>query len=131
MTMPEEFDASKPIYMQLAERINKRIIRNELKSGEKLPSVREMAVQSGVNPNTVQRTYSELERMGIVETRRGQGTFVTENKEVIKRIRERLKEEMMSEFVRNMKELGFTLDEIIAFLKDRSLKDRRQKGEGI
>ncbi|WP_044894687.1 GntR family transcriptional regulator [Bacillus alveayuensis] len=124
--MPEEFDASKPIYMQLAERINKRIIRNELKSGEKLPSVREMAVQSGVNPNTVQRTYSELERMGIVETRRGQGTFVTENKEVIKRIRERLKEEMMSEFVRNMKELGFTLDEIIAFLKD-----RRQKGEGI
>jgi GntR family transcriptional regulator len=126
MTMPEEFDASKPIYMQLAERINKRIIRNELKSGEKLPSVREMAVQSGVNPNTVQRTYSELERMGIVETRRGQGTFVTENKEVIKRIRERLKEEMMSEFVRNMKELGFTLDEIIAFLKD-----RRQKGEGV
>jgi GntR family transcriptional regulator len=124
--MTEEFDASKPIYMQLAERINKKIIRNELGLGEKLPSVREMAVQSGVNPNTVQRTYSELERMGIVETRRGQGTFVTENKEVIKRLREQLKQEIMSEFVRNMKELGFTLDEIIT-----SLKDINQKEGGV
>jgi GntR family transcriptional regulator len=124
--MTEEFDASKPIYMQLAERINKKIIRNELKLGEKLPSVREMAVQSGVNPNTVQRTYSELERMGIVETRRGQGTFVTENEEVIKRLREQLKQEMMSDFVRNMKEIGFTLDEIIA-----SLKDFSQREDGV
>ncbi|MBA2869767.1 GntR family transcriptional regulator [Anoxybacillus calidus] len=124
--MTEEFDASKPIYMQLAERINKKIIRNELGLGEKLPSVREMAVQSGVNPNTVQRTYSELERMGIVETRRGQGTFVTENKEVIKRLREQLKQEIMSEFVRNMKELGFTMDEIIT-----SLKDINQKEGGV
>jgi GntR family transcriptional regulator len=124
--MTEEFDASKPIYMQLAERINKKIIRNELKLGEKLPSVREMAVQSGVNPNTVQRTYSELERMGIVETRRGQGTFVTENEEVIKRLREQLKQEIMSDFVRNMKEIGFTIDEIIA-----SLKDFSQREDGV
>jgi GntR family transcriptional regulator len=124
--MTEEFDTSKPIYMQLVERINKQIVRNELGLGEKLPSIREMAVQSGVNPNTVQRTYNELERMGIVETRRGQGTFVTENKEVIKHLREQLKNEIMSDFVRNMKQLGFTLDEIIA-----SLTDIYQKEGGV
>jgi GntR family transcriptional regulator len=124
--MTEEFDTSKPIYMQLVERINKQIVRNELGLGEKLPSIREMAVKSGVNPNTVQRTYNELERMGIVETRRGQGTFVTENKEVIKHLREQLKNEIMSDFVRNMKQLGFTLDEIIA-----SLTDIYQKEGGV
>ena len=64
--MAEEFQTSKPIYYQLAERINRQIVRNELKAGDKLPSVREMAIHSGVNPNTVQRTYRELEGMGIV-----------------------------------------------------------------
>ncbi|MBA2873751.1 GntR family transcriptional regulator [Thermaerobacillus caldiproteolyticus] len=123
--MTEEFDATKPIYMQIMEKVNKKIVRNEWKAGDKLPSVREMAVQTGVNPNTIQRTYSELERMGIVETRRGQGTFVTENEEVIKRLREQLKQEIMSDFVRNMKELGFTIDEIVASLKDFS------QGEGV
>ncbi|SFA39159.1 GntR family transcriptional regulator [Parageobacillus thermantarcticus] len=116
--MAEEFDTTKPIYIQIMERINKKIVRNEWKAGEKLPSVREMAVETGVNPNTIQRTYSELERMGIVETRRGQGTFVTENAEVIERLRERLKRDIVADFVRNMTELGFTLDEMIATLKN-------------
>lgn len=116
--MAEEFDTTKPIYIQIMEKINKKIIRNEWKAGEKLPSVREMAVETGVNPNTIQRTYSELERMGIVETRRGQGTFVTENAEVIERLRERLKRDIVADFVRNMTELGFTLDEMIATLKN-------------
>lgn len=116
--MAEEFDTTKPIYIQIMERINKKIVRNEWKAGEKLPSVREMAVETGVNPNTIQRTYSELERMGIVETRRGHGTFVTENAEVIERLRERLKRDIVADFVRNMTELGFTLDEMIATLKN-------------
>ncbi|BDG46212.1 MULTISPECIES: GntR family transcriptional regulator [Bacillota] len=116
--MVEEFDTTKPIYIQIMEMINKKIVRNEWKAGEKLPSVREMAVKTGVNPNTIQRTYSELERMGIVETRRGQGTFVTENVEVIERLRERLKQDIVDDFIRNMTELGFTLDDMIATLKN-------------
>lgn len=116
--MVEEFDTTKPIYIQIMEMINKKIVRNEWKAGEKLPSVREMAVKTGVNPNTIQRTYSELERMGIVETRRGQGTFVTENVEVIERLRERLKQDIVDDFIRNMMELGFTLDDMIATLKN-------------
>jgi GntR family transcriptional regulator len=114
----EEFDTTKPIYIQIMEKINKKIVRNEWKAGDKLPSVREMAVETGVNPNTIQRTYSELERMGIVETRRGQGTFVTENVEVIERLREQLKRDIVADFIRNMTELGFTLDDMIASLKN-------------
>lgn len=116
--MKDEFNASKPIYFQLAERINRQIVRNELHAGDKLLSVREMAVKSGVNPNTVQRTYSELERMGIVETRRGQGTFVTENVDVLTNLRETMKEEYISNFVNDMKELGFSEDEMMIGLTD-------------
>jgi GntR family transcriptional regulator len=122
----EEFDTTKPIYIQIMEKINKKIVRNEWKAGDKLPSVREMAIQTGVNPNTIQRTYSELERMGIVETRRGQGTFVTENVEVIERLREQLKRDIVADFIRNMTELGFTMNDIIASLKDFS---RGEDGE--
>ncbi|MED4969440.1 GntR family transcriptional regulator [Parageobacillus toebii] len=116
--MVEEFDTTKPIYIQIMEKINKKIVRNEWKAGDKLPSVREMAVETGVNPNTIQRTYSELERMGIVETRRGQGTFVTENVEVIERLREQMKRDVVTDFIRNMTELGFTLDDMITSLKN-------------
>ena len=85
--MGKEFQASKPIYMQIVDKINQQIVRKELKPGDKLPSVREMAVQSGVNPNTIQRTYTELERMAIVETKRGQGTFVVDNEKVIQELK--------------------------------------------
>ncbi|MDM5337587.1 GntR family transcriptional regulator [Fictibacillus enclensis] len=116
--MAEDFNASKPIYLQLADRINRQILRKELETGQKLPSVREMAIQSGVNPNTVQRTYSELERMGSVESKRGQGTFVTEDQSVLNQLRRRLKKEQISSFFEDMKEMGFTADEMISGLEE-------------
>ncbi|MFC7392362.1 GntR family transcriptional regulator [Scopulibacillus cellulosilyticus] len=115
--MVEEFNPSTPIYLQLANRICRQIIRNELSPGDKLPSVRGMAVHSGVNPNTVQRTYRELEGMEIVETRRGQGTFVTENETILNDMREHLKEEHISQFVQDMKEMGYTVNEMLEGLK--------------
>ena len=111
--MTEEYTASKPIYIQIADRIIREIVRKELSPGDKLPSVREMAVQSGVNPNTIQRTYSELERMEIVETRRGQGTFVTEREEVLTVLNEKVQREVIESFIRNMKELGLTKEQMI------------------
>ncbi|MDN4073970.1 MULTISPECIES: GntR family transcriptional regulator [Fictibacillus] len=116
--MADDFNASKPIYMQLADRINRQILRKELAVGQKLPSVREMAIQSGVNPNTVQRTYSELERMGSVESKRGQGTFVTENQSVLNELRQNLKKEQISSFFADMKEMGFSAEEMISGLKE-------------
>jgi GntR family transcriptional regulator len=113
----EEFQASKPIYMQIVDKISHQIVRGEIKPGEKLPSVREMAIQTGVNPNTIQRTYSELERMAIVETRRGQGTFVTEANDIIIDLRDRLQKDMIEAFVNNMRELGFSEEEMMRGLK--------------
>ncbi len=115
--MGKEFDNSKPIYMQIIEKINQQIIRGEIMPGNKLPSVREMAVQMGVNPNTIQRTYSELERMEIVETKRGQGTFVTENIALIAELKFRLQMDVIEAFVLNMKELGFTEEEMLLGLQ--------------
>lgn len=69
--MGEEFQASKPIYMQIVDKIISEIVQSKQQPGDKLPSVREMAVQMGVNPNTIQRTYTELERMQIVEREGG------------------------------------------------------------
>lgn len=112
--MSGDFNASKPIYFQLAERINRQIVRGDLKAGERLPSVREMALQSGLNPNTVQRTYSELERMGIVETRRGQGTYVTEEEWRLQELRRQMKEEQIQGFIREMEEMGYTSEEILS-----------------
>ncbi|MCM3740681.1 GntR family transcriptional regulator [Oceanobacillus luteolus] len=110
--MAELFHSSKPIYEQIAEMIKKRIIRGELTAGGKLPSVREMAIEVNVNPNTVQRTYRELETMDIVESKRGQGTFVTEDTEVIASIREEMKKEILMNFTKQMFEMGYTKEEI-------------------
>ncbi|MFC0469596.1 GntR family transcriptional regulator [Halalkalibacter kiskunsagensis] len=115
--MTDTFHSSQPIYSQLAERIKKQILRGELKPGDKLPSVREMGIQASVNPNTVQRTYRELEGMSIVETKRGQGTFVTENEEILAVMREQLKQVEISEFVKGMHEMGYGDAEIEAGLK--------------
>lgn len=123
--MGEAFHNLTPIYIQLAERINRQIVRQDLKPGDKLPSVREMAVHVGINPNTVQRTYRELELMGIVETRRGQGTFVTENKQVLEKLREMMKEARIESFVREMSEMGYSAEEMMEGL-NRYL--RRKKG---
>ena len=115
--MTDEYSASKPIYLQIAHRIIREIVRKDLTPGGKLPSVREMAVQSGVNPNTIQRTYSELERMDIVETKRGQGTFVTEKEEILIELNEKIQQEVIEQFIQNMKELGLTKKEMISSIK--------------
>jgi GntR family transcriptional regulator len=114
----DEFNASKPIYLQLADRIARQIVSNELKAGEKLPSVRDMGIKYNVNPNTIQRTYSELEREGILEARRGQGTFVTEQEDRLIQLRDELKHEQIQLFVQVMQEMGYSSLEIITGLKD-------------
>jgi GntR family transcriptional regulator len=115
--MAEPFNPAVPIYLQLCERIENQIIRGEIGIGGRLPSVREMAIDSGVNPNTVQRTYRELEDMGIVEKRRGQGTFVTEDQEVLRQMRDHLKMKSISRFVREMKDMGCTESEMLEGLR--------------
>ena len=114
--MSKEFEASKPIYIQITEKIFQRIIRGEINPGEKLPSVRDMAVQLGVNPNTIQRSYAEMERMGIVETRRGQGTFVIEKESIVDELKQSMQMEIIGQFVKSMKELGYTNQQMVSGL---------------
>jgi GntR family transcriptional regulator len=125
--MSETFNTSVPIYQQIVGRLCRQIVRRDLKPGEKLPSVRDMAIQFGVNPNTIQRVYNELERMDVVETRRGQGTFVTENLERLSRLRSELMEEEIAQFVRHMEEMGFRKEEMLSGLL--SYVERRQTPE--
>ena len=115
-----DFSPDKPIYQQLVERITGDIIRGTLKPGERLPSVREYAVQVGVNANTMQRVFKELEQMGITETRRGQGSFVTENDKAIEAIRIEMKDSVTSSFLQSIEALGFSVNEMIEHLKKRS-----------
>ncbi|MEC1659114.1 GntR family transcriptional regulator [Bacillus mojavensis] len=115
--MKQDFQSSKPIYMQIADQIFYRLVRKELVPGDKLPSVREMAIQTKVNPNTIQRTYSEMERLGIVETRRGQGTFIAEKAEIVDELKERLTREVFKSFIHQMAELGLTKEEMMAGIK--------------
>ncbi|AQS58422.1 MULTISPECIES: GntR family transcriptional regulator [Eubacteriales] len=111
--MGHDFHTNQPIYLQIIQRLCRQIIRGELGAGDKLPSVRELAVQMGVNPNTVQRVYSEMERLQVAETKRGLGTFVTEKESRLKQLREELMTEQISSFISDMKEMGFTASEIV------------------
>ncbi|GAB3047366.1 GntR family transcriptional regulator [Virgibacillus ainsalahensis] len=108
-----DFDANKPIYQQLINRISSEIIRGDRKPEEKLTSVREYALEAGVNANTVSRVYRELENMEIVETRRGQGTFVTKDRERLRTLREDMKAAFIEQFIRDMQDMGYSLDEMI------------------
>jgi GntR family transcriptional regulator len=117
MTM--DFLPDKPIYQQLMDRIIGDIIRGTLMPGEKLPSVRDYAVQAGVNANTMQRVYKELEQMEITETKRGQGSFVTEDIRKISRLRDEMKKQLIESFIKNSEALGFTTAEMVDYLTKR------------
>ncbi|MDW0116636.1 GntR family transcriptional regulator [Sporosarcina thermotolerans] len=117
--MSIDFLPDKPIYQQLIDRILGDIMRGTLATGEKLPSVREYAVEVGVNANTMQRVYKELEQMEITETRRGQGSFVTENQEKITALRNEMKEQLVTAFLQSVAAFGFTTEEIVKCLQER------------
>ncbi|MGN0365023.1 MAG: GntR family transcriptional regulator [Suilimivivens sp.] len=115
--MAWNLSSDRPIYAQILEVIQLRIIVGQYKPGEKIPSVRELAAEAGVNPNTMQKALTELERSGLVMAQRTSGRMVTENKEMIREIRNQLAREQVQEFVNKMKELGFDRDEIVTLLK--------------
>ncbi|MHA6259079.1 GntR family transcriptional regulator [Sporosarcina sp. CAU 1771] len=120
--MSIDFLPDKPIYQQLIERITGDIIRGVLQPGEKLLSVRDYAVEVGVNANTMQRVYKELELMEITETKRGQGSFVTEDVEKISALRNEMKEQLVTSFIQSVEALGFTTDEMVSHLQGRGEK---------
>ncbi len=124
--MTIEFDNNQPIYLQIMNYLKGEIITGKLKPGDKIPSVRELAAELQINPNTVQRTFQELEREEIVETRRGMGRYVTGREETIMNIKKEMAQDILDRFIRGMQELGFQSEEIVtAVAENIAAKDRK------
>ena len=113
-----EFNNSIPIYLQIIDNIKQDIVVGKLKAGQKMPSVRELAGRLKVNPNTIQRVYQELDREKITFTKRGMGTYVTEEEKIISSLKEELSKKIILDFIEGMNRLGFSNKELINALKE-------------
>lgn len=116
--MAWKLDSDRPIYTQILEVIQYQIVAGRYQPGERLPSVRDLASEAGVNPNTMQRALAELERNGLVMAQRTSGRVVTENMEMISEVRNKLAREQIREFIDKMKKLGFEKKEILSLLEE-------------
>jgi len=109
-----------PFYRQIIDQIKYAIARSELRPGDQLPTVRQLAVDLAINPNTVGKAYSQLEILGILQTQQGSGTFISPQKvEVSELERQEKLDTLCREFISNAASYGFTLDELIEALHDR------------
>lgn len=107
----------RPIYVQLMETITAAIASGTLTAGSRLPSVREMAAQAGVNPNTMQRALSELEREGLLYSQRTAGRFVTDQGDRITQKRKELAMQQIRIFLSSMKEMGYTSEQTLNLIQ--------------
>ena len=117
--------SDRPIYLQLVERLQLQIVSGFYKPGDKLPSVRELAALASVNPNTMQKAFTELERSGLINTQRTSGRLVTEDLKMIKEIQQDLATQQIVAFFEKMKELGYNKDEIISLMQLAAKKEEQ------
>lgn len=115
--MSYSFDNERPIYVQLVEKLELDIISGKLKPGERIPSVRELALTLKVNPNTLQKALAELEESGLIYTERTNGKFVTENEKIITARKKELAKGKAKKFIDDMNSIGIEFAETIDFLK--------------
>ncbi len=108
----------RPVFIQIMEKLKRDIVTGSYRPGDKLPSVRELAAEAAVNPNTMQRAFSELEREGLVYTKRTNGRFITEDLSMISQLREQMALDAISQFLNSMQQLGFSGKETLALLKE-------------
>ena len=112
------FRSDLPIYSQLVDLFRQRIASGALPPGERLASVRDLATEAGVNPNTMQRALQELERQGLVFSQRTNGRFVTEDVQIIDASKKALARSQIESFLGAMEKLGYDREGIIALLKE-------------
>ncbi|GIP36999.1 GntR family transcriptional regulator [Paenibacillus sp. J31TS4] len=114
-----ELDLSQPLYEQVWNHVRSSVAKGVIGLGEKMPSVRELAQMLQINPNTVMRAYQELERDGLTETRRGQGTFITSDPIKVATVRESLAQAAVEEFLARMDGLGFTVRDVMQMIRSK------------
>lgn len=120
--MPWEFRSNAPIYTQLVDSLRRKLVTGALSPGQRLPSVRKLAEEAGVNPNTMQRAMSELERLGLVFSQRTAGRFVTDDTALLHDLREQMARQQVQAFLQGMAQLGFQPEEILPLIE----KERKE-----
>jgi DNA-binding transcriptional regulator YhcF (GntR family) len=121
------FDDDRPIYSQIARQIEAWIVRGELLPGGAVPSVRDLAAEAGVNPNTMQRALAGLEERGLLRSHRTSGRVVTEDTEVIEKLRKDAADEQIRAFLAGMSQLGISASDTVKMV--RAALDENKKGE--
>jgi DNA-binding transcriptional regulator YhcF (GntR family) len=115
-----EFQNGKSIFLQIADSITDKVISGELPAGEKIPSVRELAAEMGVNPNTIMRTYGELQTMNIIENQRGIGYFVLDNAQeiILQGKKQEFFNKVLPEFIRQAQVLGISPEVLKKYIEN-------------
>lgn len=113
------FDNERPIYIQLVEQLRLLIIAGEFQQGEKIPSVRELALIAKVNPNTMQKALVELETEGLIYTERTNGKYVTNDIKRLKTVRENIAKEKVKSFFSDMERIGMNQEDTIKYLQEK------------
>ena len=112
------FDNERPIYIQLVEMIRIDIVSGKFKKGQKLPSVRELALMMKVNPNTMQKALAELEDEKLIYTERTNGKYVTEDEKLIEKVKKKLAQEKVNNYLNSMKNIGINYELAIQYLQE-------------
>lgn len=112
------FDNERPIYIQLVEMIRVDIVSGKFKKGQKLPSVRELALMMKVNPNTMQKALVELEDEKLIYTERTNGKYVTEDEKLIEKVKKQLAQEKVNNYLNSMKNIGISYELAIKYLQE-------------
>ena len=113
-----EYNTGTPIYLQVINELKKKMVKGELKPGEKMPSGRDLAVAYKVNQNTAARIYREMETAGYCFTKRGIGTFVSEEENMFQDLKKEMADELLKNFMHEMSGLGYQKDDIISQIAD-------------
>ena len=124
--MAWELDGNRSIYSQLVEVILRRIVTGVYPAGSRLDSVRDLASEAGVNPNTMQRALMELERTGMITTQRTSGKFVTENQDMIHDVKKKMANQAVNRLLAEMEKLGIEKEDVIEIIRRNS--DERDNG---
>lgn len=121
--MSWDFAPNQPIYTQLIDRLRRAIAAGEYPSGSRLPAVRELAAEAGINPNTVQRALGELEREGLIYAQRTAGRYVTDDPAAITAARRELAATQVRQYLSSMRALGFSVEEAAALAAEMKEKE--------
>ena len=116
--MEFNFDNERPIYIQLVELIRIKIVSGEFQRGQKIPSVRELALAMKVNPNTMQKALVELEDEKLIYTERTNGKYVTEDEKLIEKVKNELAKEKVENYINSMNSIGISFDEAVKYLQE-------------